>query len=113
MLKSGAFILTILLTLSFASCKPSVTPEKLYGKWNYIKVEDPNANPPDSVKKTELEEQAPYILFSKNNDVVIVWGGKLLSHGKFRLDGSNIRFKEILADGKNKGISVLCFHINR
>jgi hypothetical protein len=93
---------TIIALLAFASCQTAIKPEALYGKWKYIKVENPNSHPPDSVKSAELEIEKPYIQFSKNDNLLIWWGGKILSHGTFRLDGSNIRFKEILADGKTR-----------
>jgi hypothetical protein len=88
--------------LLFASCHTAIKPEAIYGKWKYVKVENPNRHPPDSVSSAELAQNSPYIQFSKNDSLLIYWGGKVLSHGTFRLDGSNIRFKEILADGKTR-----------
>jgi hypothetical protein len=101
MIKQLLYIITVVL-LFFASCKSSINPEDLYGKWKYIKVENPNANPPDSVSSSDLQAQAPYIQFTKNNDPVIMWGGKVLSHGKFKTDGKNIRYTETLPDGKTR-----------
>jgi hypothetical protein len=94
-----AAIITLLL---FSSCQTAIKSDTLYGKWRYVKVENPNSHPPDSVKSSELEIEKPYIQFSKNDSLLIWWGGKVLSHGTFRVDGSNIRFKEILADGKTR-----------
>jgi hypothetical protein len=88
------------IALLFSSCHSSINVDALYGKWKYIKVDNPNASPPDSVKKADLAEQSPYIEFRKNNELTIVWGGKILSHGKFSIDGMNIRYKETLPDGK-------------
>jgi hypothetical protein len=96
------FLLAIAMLLLFASCGPAVKPENLYGKWKYIKVENPNATPPDSVSSQDLAIQMPAIQFSKNNDLVIIWGGKVLSHGKFRTEGQNIQYTEKLADGKTR-----------
>jgi uncharacterized membrane protein len=31
-----------------------------------------------------------------------MWGGKVLSHGKFKTDGKNIRYTETLPDGKTR-----------
>jgi len=93
---------TIIALLLFSSCQTAIKPEALYGKWKYIKVENPNSHLPDSVKSAELEIEKPYIQFLKNDSLLICWGGKVLSHGTFRLDGSNIRFKEILTDGKTR-----------
>lgn len=93
------FLATITLFL-FSSCGATVKPENLYGKWTYIKVQNLNTSPPDSVSSQDLAMQAPYIQFSKNNGLVIMWGGKMLSHGKFRTEGRNIQYTESLADGK-------------
>lgn len=88
--------------LFLSACRSSIKTEDLHGKWKYIKVENPNSNPPDSVSGSELQAQAPYIQFSKNNSLVIIWGGKVLSHGTFKIDGYNIRYTEILLDGKTR-----------
>lgn len=96
------FIPFIIITLFIAACKPAVKPENLYGKWKYTRVENPNANPPDSVTALELIQAAPYITFTKNDSLLIYWGGKVLSHGNFTIDGQNIKYKEILADGKTR-----------
>ncbi|MDB4926886.1 hypothetical protein [Mucilaginibacter sp.] len=94
--------LIILCSIFLVSCKPSVKPEDLYGKWKYIRVQNPNANPPDSVNAMTLREQAPYIQFTIKDSLLIFWDGKVLSHGTFRMDGRNIIVKEILADGKTR-----------
>lgn len=97
-----AFLLSIAGLLFFSSCGISVKPENLYGKWKYIKVQNPNASPPDSVSSDDLAAQAPSIEFSKNNQLTIVWGGKVLSHGRFHTEGQNIQYTETLADGKTR-----------
>jgi hypothetical protein len=87
----------------FISCKQKIELKAgdLYGKWKYVRVENPNSNPPDSVKNDELQVQKPYILFSKDS-LQIWWGGGLLSHGSYKITGDSIQFKEILADGKTR-----------
>ena len=88
--------------LLFSACKPAIKPGDLYGKWNYTKLEKPNANPPSVEPDWKLKIEKPYIEFSKNNDLIIMWGGKILSHGKFITDGKNIRYTESLPDGKTR-----------
>ncbi|HEY9533594.1 MAG TPA: hypothetical protein VIQ77_03630 [Mucilaginibacter sp.] len=100
------FLLAI--TLCFAACKPSATPEKLYGKWNYTRVRNPLADPPDSVGKETLGSEKPYIEFTRQDSLIINWDGKVLSHGTFKVDGLNISYKEILPDGKTREFP---FHI--
>jgi hypothetical protein len=97
-------IICTLLTLSFfiVSCKPSIAPADLYGKWKYIKVEQPYAHPPDSVSSTDLAYQKPYIRFSTDNTLLIMWDGKVLSHGKFVTKGRNIIYTETLPDGTTR-----------
>jgi hypothetical protein len=85
-----------------ASCKSPIKPEDLYGKWNYIKVEHPDANPPDSLQKAELDYNKPSIQFTNKNQVIMIWGGKVLSHGTFTTDGQSIKIKEELPDGTSR-----------
>jgi hypothetical protein len=83
--------------LVLASCSNAIDADELYGRWDYIAVE--NFNPPDSLTKEELIAQAPAILFSKDNKLVIEWGGKQLSHGTYKMDGKMIRYTESLEGG--------------
>lgn len=83
--------------LVLASCSNAIDADELYGRWDYIAVE--NFNPPDSLTKEELIAQAPAILFSKDNKLVIEWGGKQLSHGTYKMDGKMIRYTEFLEGG--------------
>jgi hypothetical protein len=91
-----------MITCLVTACKPSISADELYGKWKYTKVAQPNAHPPDSVRSDDLALQSPYIQFSKNNTLEIIWGGKVLSHGKFTVDGRNIRYIESLEDGTTR-----------
>ncbi|MDF2432133.1 MAG: hypothetical protein JWP44_1764, partial [Mucilaginibacter sp.] len=86
LLKYCVHLSSIFLSFFIVSCKSTIKPEALYGKWKYVKVENPRSTPPDSVSSSELAIQAPYIRFANNNDVVIMWGGKVLSHGKFHTE---------------------------
>ncbi|HEY4324736.1 MAG TPA: hypothetical protein VGN20_12145 [Mucilaginibacter sp.] len=94
--------LLVMTIFSIVSCKSSINPDNLYGKWKYIKVANPNSIPPDSVASDELALQAPYIQFTKSDSLIIMWGGKVLSHGKFKVDGQNIRYTETMADRKTR-----------
>lgn len=98
-IKTTLFLLSACCLLA---CTSSIKPGELYGKWKYIKVEHPKANPPDSLTGAELQADAPSIEFSENNTFVINWGGQVLSHGSFSLDGMNIMIKENLPDGTTR-----------
>ena len=99
-LKNYAFFI-LLGCFLFTGCKHAVTATDLYGKWNYTKVENPDQTTP-GVSDIELRQQAPYIEFTKADSLRMIWGGKLLSHGTFTVDGTNIQYKEILADGSTR-----------
>lgn len=91
------FLLIAMASLLFAACKKQLTPQALYGKWNYIKVENPNSHPPDSVKHADIVAASPYILFTRDS-LIMWWGGKELSHGTFTVGGDSIQMNEILPD---------------
>ena len=101
MIKQVFFFAAITL-LFVTSCKSSISPGELYGKWKYTRVENPNAHPPDSVRGDDLAAQAPYIEFTINSELIIIWGGKVLSHGKFQTDGHNIQYTETMPDGTTR-----------
>jgi len=95
------FMYATLFFLS-VSCARSVKPEQLYGEWKYIKVENPNQNPPYEMPDAEVRAENPSIQFSKSNDLVIMWGGKRLSYGTFRMEDNMIRYKEVLEGGTTR-----------
>jgi len=86
----------------FASCQKAIKPEALYGKWKYIKIENNSVSSTTNVTSEQLQAEEPYISFSKNDSLVIWWGGKVLSHGSYKIEGDKIQVKEILADGKTR-----------
>jgi hypothetical protein len=92
----------IVCLLSFTACKPALTPQVLYGTWKYLKVENPNQTPPDSVSHDELQQGAPSIKFTTKDSLIITWGGKVLSHGTFTIDKQNISYTEDIPGGKRK-----------
>ncbi len=98
-MKKLAFGLLVLTVVTMSACKSSVSPQDLYGKWKYTRVRNPNASPPDSVGKMTLLTEKPFIEFTPKDSLIINWDGKVLSHGTFIIDGSNIRYKEILTTG--------------
>ncbi|HEY0054251.1 MAG TPA: hypothetical protein VGB63_02750 [Pedobacter sp.] len=93
-----SIILCTSVLLAFG-CTPPVKPEQLYGEWKYTKVESPNQNPPYSMPAEEIKKENPSIKFIKDKDLIIVWGGKTLSYGKFRMEDRMIRYKENLPGG--------------
>jgi len=92
----------IALLLILSACKPAIKPADLYGTWKYLKVENPNENPPDSVSHSDLQIQAPYVKFTTSDSLIIIWGGQLLSKGKFKLAGNDIQYTEDIAGGKTR-----------
>ena len=86
--------------LHFGACSLPVNQEKLIGSWDYTRIENLNPNTEDSTTVEDLKLSKPYIQFSANDRVKIVWDGKILSSGTYRLDGKMIRYKENLPDGQ-------------
>lgn len=102
------FLLFLLLSLSLfmISCGGAVNPENLYGEWKYIGVESPK-NPEEGLTAEELKIENPSIIFSKDGGLIIMWGGKELSNGKFHIEGKLIRYTENLAGGKTRNFPFL------
>lgn len=98
-MKINIFFIIVSLIV-FSSCSNVIDADELYGRWDYVAVE--NFNPPDSLTSHEIIKQAPSILFSKDNKLVIEWGGKQLSHGTYRMDGKMIRYTEFLEGGRKR-----------
>ena len=96
------FFFTLFL---FLSCSGSVDPQHLYGAWNYVKVV--NADPEDITSDEELKQAKPVIFFSENQELKIEWDGKLISAGKFKLDGKIIRYTETLEGGRTRDFPFL------
>jgi hypothetical protein len=96
-LVAGAAALALL-----ASCQKAIKPGALYGKWKYTKIDNTSVSSTSNVTSEQLESEEPYIQFSKNDSLLIWWGGKILSHGSYKIDGNKIQVKEILADGKTR-----------
>jgi len=101
-MKKLHFLLVFFCILLIAACKPYIDQNKLYGRWHYVKVEKAHVDLPDTVSRAELEDAKPYIEFSNNGNLTIMWSGKILSHGKYRIDGKNIVYTESLPDGKTR-----------
>lgn len=104
-MKTYTIIIYALLMISLASCTGSIEQKDLYGRWNYINVK--NADPEDITTDEELKQQSPAIIFTENNDLIIEWGGKQLSHGKYKMEGKMIRYTEFLEGGRTRDFPFL------
>lgn len=83
------------------SCKPGINPQMLYGTWKYTRLENPNANPPDSMDPYLLKSKSPSIRFTRSDSVVIIWSDTVLLRGTFTVDGSDIKISQVLPGGKS------------
>ena len=102
-MKTNTLLLGISLLLF--SCTGSIKPEMLYGKWNYTKVV--NADPEEITSDQTIRLASPSINFTINNELIMDWGGKTLSTGKYKLDGKIIRFTESLGGTKTRDFPFL------
>ena len=89
------FSLAIIAALSTA-CAGGLSADQLYGTWNYVKIDHPKGDATDTVNNDDLAANKPHIIFKKNNELEIWWGGKILSHGSFKTEAKNIQFTEQL-----------------
>ncbi|WP_170827283.1 hypothetical protein [Arcticibacter eurypsychrophilus] len=87
--------------------------QDLYGEWKYIKVENPNQNPSNTTSEEELSANDPSISFTSKGDMVMIWGGKQLSHGTFKLEYPTISYQESMADGRIRSIRFLIKRFNQ
>ena len=111
-MKIQSFTITLIVSLLMLySCKQAIKPEQLYGEWKYIKVESPNENPPLLMSEEDLRMDHPSIIFS-GNDLVIMWGDKKLSYGKFQMEDQMIRYKENLGKGQIREFPFLVTEIS-
>jgi hypothetical protein len=88
----------VLLVLFFSACQSSIKTEKLYGKWNYIRIKS-NTTRPDSITSATLKTTSPYIEFTKKDSLLIYWSGGRISRGIFTTDGDSIVYKQDLDYG--------------
>lgn len=95
-----------MVLISF-SCSSPMETKDLYGEWKYIKVENPNQNPPNTTSEEELAENDPSISFNSKAEMVMIWGNKQLSHGTFKLEYPTISYQERMKDGKIRDIRFL------
>jgi hypothetical protein len=98
----SSYFIVLLLISAFCSCKSSINAADLYGKWKYVKDEQPHSNFPSTTSAGELKAANAYIQFSKDSSLAMFWGGKEISHGKFSIDGYNIRYTESLPGGTTR-----------
>lgn len=101
-MRLSVVVIAIIVAMIASSCNSSIKPEELYGEWKYIKVESPREDPPLLMEEKDLRLDHPSIKFSKGNNLVIMWGGRKLSHGTFRMENKMIRFKENLEGGATR-----------
>jgi hypothetical protein len=105
------FIVPVLLLL--AACKHRIKPEALYGDWKYIKIDHPKGDEmTDTIPDDTLKAVAPYIRFTPQKQLYINWGGKILSHGTYTIDGDNINYTEQLDDSKTRTFPFWVSHLD-
>ena len=104
-------VLAGVVIISLMACNPSVKPEQLIGKWNYTKVENPNQQPAYSMPEEEVKKNSPTISFTQNK-LIMIWGGKKLSAGTYRMENRMIRYKEKFDDGTSREFPFLIKEIS-
>ena len=96
------YLLLLCYSVLIPGCSRSVDQMSLIGKWDYVRIENLNAQSEDSTTAEDLKIAKPYIQFTAENKVQIIWDGKVLSSGTYRLDGQMIRYQENLPGGRKR-----------
>ena len=96
------YLLLLFCYVLILGCSRSVDQIGLIGKWDYVRIENLNAQSEDSTTAEDLKIAKPYIQFTAENKVQIIWDGKVLSSGTYRLDGQMIRYQENLPGGRQR-----------
>ena len=96
------YLLLLCYSVLIPGCSRSVDQMNLIGKWDYVRIENLNAQSEDSTTAEDLKIAKPYIQFTAENKVQIIWDGKVLSSGTYRLDGQMIRYQENLPGGRQR-----------
>lgn len=107
LLKGSVLFLMCTVLLMVLSCGAPVKQEDLYGQWNYLEVSNPEQGPASKSDPSEIKEKEPSICFYNNGDLVMNWGGKVLSKGTFALEYPDIAYVEHLEGGKTRKIRFL------
>lgn len=94
-------ILLYLLIL-FCGCNYLLSERDIVGEWKYIEISTQHGDPKDEISSEELKKLSPSIVFLKEGDFKIMWDHKLLSSGKYVLEGNIIRITENLPGGKTR-----------
>src|SRR5476651_2281273 len=93
----------VFAAMLLAACQQKIKPSLLYGKWKYIKLEHPKSDgSSDTLTTTELNAADPYISFTPENQLMISWEGKIISHGTFNTDAHDIIYTEQLPDSTSR-----------
>lgn len=108
------FLYTILsfLAVLLNGCSYFTSEKDIIGEWKYIEIKNLHGDPRDEISTEELKNLSPSIIFSKQGDLKIMWDNKLLSNGKYVLEGNIIRFTENLPEGKTRQFPFLIVEIN-
>jgi hypothetical protein len=105
------WLLIMMAALLAASCNQGIKADKLYGEWNYTRIDHPRSDDQtDTLGRDDLAATHAHIKFIPENKLEIWWEGKLLSHGTFKTQGNNIQFTEQLTGGKTRTFP---FYISR
>ncbi|MFD1631033.1 hypothetical protein [Pseudopedobacter beijingensis] len=100
-------LLILGLMVSLSACNKQLDKGKLIGKWNYIKVEYLREDPPVVQEGKELEEKHPYLLLSADGNASIFSEDKIISEGKYHIEGDIVRYEEMLEGNIRRKIPFL------
>jgi hypothetical protein len=104
------FKLSIIFILFLAACNSGINKDALIGRWHYksYAYQNKSLNKP----LVNIAAQQPYIEFKEDGTAAIYSSGKVLSSGKYQLEGKIIRFVEDLPNNQTRKIPFLIIELN-
>ena len=111
-MKSILSVLLLFFVTSITGCSYFTSEKDIVGEWKYIEIKTLHEDPKDKISLEELQKLSPSIIFSETGDLKIIWDKKVLSTGKYVLEGNIIRITENIPGGKTRQFPFLIVSVD-
>jgi len=111
-MKSILPVLLLFFVTSITGCSYFTSEKDIIGEWKYIEIKTLHEDPMDKINSEELKKLSPSITFLKDGGFKIMWDHKLLSIGKYVLEGNIIRITENIPGGKTRQFPFLIVSVD-
>ena len=111
-MKSVLPIFLLFFVTFITGCSYFTSEKDIVGEWKYIEIKTLHEDPKDKISLEELQKLSPSIIFSETGDLKIIWDKKVLSTGKYVLEGNIIRITENIPGGKTRQFPFLIVSVD-